>query len=198
MMASLNQSSSPSSFASVLNSGAMFTTRPSSREAAEDESGVLIRVGAQPDPAPVEGVALAGHQVFDGADAAACARGADLDVAEMEPKLPRRLRQCHRNRHGVVARNRFLDETDDLAVVDRGETQVAGLQQGGIALPHPVEAGDIVLDVSRLVPVAHLEFIFLGVEIFLFARDRLVLEELETVVDAIAARERRSEGHARL
>ena len=35
-----------------------------------------------------------------------------------------------------------------------GETQVAGLQQGGIALPHPVEAGDIVLDVSRLVPVA--------------------------------------------
>ena len=93
-------------------------------------AGILLRVDLQPHPAPFDEVAFAGHQVFDGADAAAGSRRADVDVAEMEPKLPRPgLGQRHRNGDRVVVGGRFLDEADDLAVVDLREPQIAGLQQ---------------------------------------------------------------------
>src|SRR4029453_1959866 len=143
-------------------------------------------VDAQADPAPFEDVPLAGDQVFDRPHPLARVTRTDLDVAEMEPELPRSLfRQRDRDRHRVAAVGGLLDEADHLLVVDLREAQPAGLQQGRVAAPDAIEAADIALDIARLVPVADLELVFLGIEIFLLARDRLVLDELESVVDAV-------------
>ena len=124
---------------------------------------------------------------------------ADLDVAEMKPELARPvLAQRDRDRHRIVAGGRFLDKADDLGVVERWQS--AGWRSAARPdwPPQPVELADIVLDVAGLVPVAHLELVFLGIQIFLLARDRLVLEQLEAVVDAVIARQRRGERDARL
>ena len=127
-------------------------------------------------------------EILDGRDAAARARGADLDLAEMEPELARPgPAQRDRYRHRIVAGGRFLDEADDLGVVEAGEAQVVGLLQRRVGLAHPVELPDVVLDVAGLVPVAHLDLVLLGIQIFLLAGQRLVLEELEAVVDAVIA-----------
>jgi hypothetical protein len=60
-------------------------------------------------------------------------RRTDLDLAEVEPELrgPRRQRDGDRDR--VVAIDGFLDEADDLAVVDLREAQIAGLLQRRVA-----------------------------------------------------------------
>src|SRR5262245_60246845 len=191
MIASLNQSSSPSSLVSALTSGRTFTASPSS-ETAEQQSRVLLLVDAQAHAAPFEKMPLAGDEVFDLFDAAADAGRPDLDLAEMEPELARRsFRQRHRNRYRVVAGDRFFDVADDFAVVDLGEVQVAGLQQCGIALPDAIEPRDVVLDVAGRVPVAHLELVFLRIEVLLLSRDWRVLKQLESVVDAVVARQGR-------
>src|SRR5712692_8958621 len=118
MMASLNHSSSPSSLRSALMSGATFTAPPS-RKATKHEGRVLLLIDAQPDPAPFEDVPLAGHQVLDRLDALPRLGRSDLDLAEMKPELERAvLRQGHRDRHGIVAADRLLDEADHLVIVD--------------------------------------------------------------------------------
>src|SRR5229473_1869152 len=196
MIASLNHSSSPSSLGSALMSGATFTTRPSC-EATKHEDGVLLLIDAQPDPAPFEDMPLAGHQVLDRLDALPRLGRSDLDLAEMKPELERTLlRQGHRDRHGIIAAGRLLDEADHLVIVDLREAQPAGLQQGGIVSPHAIETADVGVDVARLVPVPELQLVFFGVEIFLLARDRLVLEQLEPVEDAVIARQRGGERDA--
>src|SRR5215510_88649 len=117
----------------------------------------------------------------------------------MKPEFPRSsLCQRHGDSHRVVARYRFLDETDDLVVIDLGEAQIAGLQQRRIVAPYPVEATDVVFDVTGPIPITNLQFILVGVEIFLLSGYRLVLQELETVVDAVIARKRGGQRHSRL
>src|SRR5262245_9939543 len=152
-MASLNQSSSPSSLASALTSGrTTFTTAPSG-ETAKQQGRVLLLVDAQAHAAPFENVAFAGDQVFDLLHAPARVRRADLDLAKMEPELTRRsLGQRHSDRDRIVVGGRFLDVADDIAVVDLGEPQIAGLQQGRIASPDAIEPRDVVLDIAGRVP----------------------------------------------
>src|SRR5688572_27614858 len=117
----------------------------------------------------------------------------------MEPELARSgLAQRHRNCNRVVAGNRLLEEPDHFTVVDLCKTQIGGLQQGGIASSNRVERADVVLDISGLVPIPSLQLVLLGVQIFLFSRDRLVLEQLESVVDAVVARQRCRERDTRL
>src|SRR5258708_33341303 len=106
MIASLNQSSSLSSFGSTLMSVTTSTALPS-RETAEQQGGILLRIYAQTDATPLEDVPLAGDQIFNELDAPARAWRTDLDIAEMEPELPwSRPCQRHRDRHCIVARRR--------------------------------------------------------------------------------------------
>src|SRR6516162_10382622 len=196
MIASLNQSSSLSSLGAALMSVTTSMARPS-REAAEQQGGILLLIDAQTDAAPLEDVPFAGDQIFDGFDAPARGRWADLDIAEMKPELARPgLCQRHGDGHRIIACYRFLYETDDLVVVDLGEAQIAGLQER--VPPYAVEAGDIVFDIARPIPVAHLQFILLGVKVFLLSGYRFVLQELETVVNAVIARKRGGQRHSRL
>src|SRR6516225_4791454 len=198
MIASLNQSSSLSSLAAALMSVITSMARPS-REAAEQQGGILLLIDAQTDAAPLEDVPFAGDQIFNGFDAAARSRWADLDIAEMKPELARSgLCQRHGDGHGVIACFRFLYETDDLAVVDLREAQTVGLQERRIVSPYAVEARDVAFDIAEPVPVAHLQFILLGIKVFLLSGYRFVLQQLETVVDAVIARQRGGKRHPRL
>src|SRR6266852_4335359 len=105
MIASLNQSSSPSSLESTLISAAMFTAL--SCKAAKDQGRILLRIDAQASSTPFYRVTLAGDQIFDCFDPATRIGRTDLDVPEMKPELPRTLfRQRHRNSHDIVVRYR--------------------------------------------------------------------------------------------
>src|SRR6185437_12995209 len=159
-----------------------------SRQTAKQQRGIAHRIDPQADAAPLDRVPLAGDQVLDGRDVAAVVRQADLNVAERKPELMRLARQRDRRDDAVGLVDRFLDEADHVAVFDRDETQIAGLLQGGVGAAGAVEIADVVLDVSFLVPVPRLDLVFFGVEIFFLARDRIMLQQFEAVIDAIAAR----------
>src|SRR6266566_4525967 len=198
MIASLNQSSSLSSLGAALMSATTSMAQPS-REAAEQQGGVLLLIDAQVDSAQLEDVPFARDQIFNGFDPAARGRRTDFAFAEMKPELPRSgLCQRHGDGHRIVARYRFLDEADDVVVIDLRKAQIAGLQERRIVPPYPVEACDVVFDIARPIPVASLQFILLGVKVFLLSGYRFVLQQLETVVNAVIARQRGGKRHSRL
>src|SRR6266581_932870 len=146
MIASLNQSSSLSSLGAALMSATTSMAQPS-REAAEQQGGVLLLIDAQTDSAPLEDVPFARDQIFNGFDPPARGRRTDFDIVEVKPELPRSgLCQRHGDGHRIVARYRFLDEADDVVVVDLRKAQIAGLQERRIVPPYPVEACDVVFD----------------------------------------------------
>jgi hypothetical protein len=66
------------------------------------------------------------------------------------------------------------------------EHVIVGLQ-GGAFLADPVDPGDDVNDVARGFPVAHLDFVFLRIEVLLLAGNRLVLAQLVAAVDTVDA-----------
>src|SRR5712692_1754659 len=198
MIASLNQSSSLSSLGAALMSATTSMAQPS-REAAEQQGGVLLLIDAQTDSAPLEDVPFARDQIFNGFGLPARGRRTDFDIAEVKPELPRSdLCQRHGDGHRIVACYRFLDETDDVVVVDLRTAQIAGLQERRIVPPYPVEACDVVFDIAGPIPVANLQFILLGVKVFLLSGYRFVLQQFETVVDAVTARQRGGKRHPRL
>ncbi len=57
---------------------------------------------------------------------------------------------------------------------------------------------DIAADIPGPVPVSRLELIFLRIEIFLLSGYRLVLQELEAIIDAVVAGQRCRKRKARL
>ena len=99
--------------------------------------------------------------------------------------FPRTARQGNCRNDGIGPVHGLLHKADDVAVIHPDEPQIAGLQQGRVLAPQPVQAADVSLDVARLVPVTDLDLVFVGVEIFLPARHRLVFNELEAVIDAV-------------
>ncbi len=102
-------------------------------------------------------------------------------------------RQRDRHDDAVGLIDRFLDKGDDVAVFDGNEAQLAGLLQRRVFAADAVEFADIGLDVVRPVPVAHLDLVFFGIQIFLPARNCVVLQQLEAIIDAVAARQRGGE-----
>src|SRR5262245_18083241 len=101
----------------------------------------------------------------------------------MKPELPRSsLCQRDGDGHRVVAPYRFLDEPVDPVVIGLGEAQIAGLQQRCIAPPYSAEATDVAFDIAGPSPVPHLQFIIVGVKIFLLSGYRFVLQQLKTIV----------------
>src|SRR5579871_2014888 len=189
MIASLYQSSS-ASFGSASICAITFMSGGSSRDAAQENGGIVGRIDAQAHTAPFDGLPLASDQVLDKAYRTPGIWRPDLHVAEMEPELPRPAAgKRDGDGHCVVVRDRFLEKADHLAVVDLREAQVAGLQQCRIGAAQLIEPADIGLDVAGLVPVAHLDLVFLRVEIFLPAGNGLMLDELEAVVDAVVRRQ---------
>src|SRR5260370_41003992 len=104
MIASLNQSSSLSSLGAALMSAITSMAQPS-REAAEQQGGVLLLIDAQTDSAPLEDGTFARDQIFNEFDPPARGRRTDFDIAELKPALPRSgLRQRHaaRSRMGPL------------------------------------------------------------------------------------------------
>ena len=69
-------------------------------------------------------VAFAGEEVLDRGDVAAVAGHADLDIAERKPEFMHVARQRDRDDHAVGLIDQFLDEADDIAVIDRKEAQI--------------------------------------------------------------------------
>src|SRR5260370_32158021 len=147
MIASLNQSSSLSSLGAALMSAITSMAQPS-REAAEQQGGVLLLIEAQTDSPPLEDVPFARDQIFNEFDPPARGRRTDFDIAEMKPELPRSgLRQRHGDGHRIVPRHRVLDEPDDLSVFDLGEAQITSLQDRRIIHPYAVLPSDEALDI---------------------------------------------------
>src|SRR5262249_57053591 len=99
---------------------------------------------------------------------------------------------------GFVACSRLLEEADALVVVDWREAKFVVLRERRIVPPYAVEAGDIVFDIAEPIPVANLQFILLGVKVFLLSGYRFVLQQLETVINAVIVRQRGGKRHPRL
>src|SRR5215831_4822809 len=73
-------------------------------------------------------------------------------------------------------------------VVSRGiETQVVQLVKGGIVAADRIYARYILLDVSRTVPVPHLELVFLGAVVLLLIRYGAVLAQFIAAIDPVEA-----------
>src|SRR5882757_2467506 len=189
MMASLYQSWSTVSVATrslVSTLENTFMMAPSGH-AAQQQRRIARGIDAQAHAAPFECVTLAGDEIVHGRDRTARFALAGLDVAKREPDLARIARQCDRGRDHIAPVGGLLDEADHIVVLDADEAQIGGLLQRQIAPPDPVERGDIGLDVAGLLPVANPDLVFLGVEILFATRDRRVLQQLETAVDAVIA-----------
>ena len=78
------------------------------------------------------------------------------------------------------------------------ETEIAGLLERCVFVPDAIERADVVFDIAGLVPITNLDLVFVGVDVFLAAGDRLVLQKLEAIVDAVVRRQRGRECHAGL
>src|SRR5215471_4035984 len=182
-MASLNHRPSSAVCDATAISGRTFIAW-TLRDATEDEGGVVSRIDAQPYAAPCDQAALAGNEVLD-LTHRFFRWAAHEVVAEMQPEFlwSRGQRDGTRDRIGAVAG--LLQEPNDIIVVDRQKLQIGRLMQRAVVAPDPVEPAKIILDVARLIPVARGDFVFFRVEVFLAAGNRLVLEQLEAVVDAI-------------
>src|SRR5205085_2580635 len=132
-------------------------------------------------------------------DAVARALWTNIGITEMEPEFPRTfLCERHRHRHRIVARRGLLHVADNVIIIHLRKTQIARLQQSRICSANAIKLRDIAADIARPVPVSRLELIFLGIEIFFLSGYRLVLEKLESVVDAVVSGKRCSQRKARL
>src|ERR1700692_2491069 len=126
MMASLYQSSSPSSEVTGSSVSSIDDSRfmaRASRQAAKEQGGIAHRIDPQAEPAPFERVAFAGDHVLDRGDVTAIAGHADLDIAERQPEFVHLARQRDGGDDAVGLVDRFLDEGDDVAVVDGHEAE---------------------------------------------------------------------------
>src|ERR1700682_468016 len=121
-----------------------------SRTATEEQSGIAPRIDPQADTAPFDGIAFTGHQVFNRGDVAAIAGHADLDVAERQPEFVDVARQRDGDDDAVGLIDRFLDEADDVAVLDRNKAQIAGLLQRRVVAARAVEIAEVGFDIAGL------------------------------------------------
>src|SRR6266478_7665101 len=153
-----------------------------SRQAAKQKGGIARRIDPQSNAAPFDGIALAGDQVLNRGDVAAIAARPELDVAKRKPEFVHLARQRDCDGDGVGLVDRFLDEADDISIIDRQEAQLTCLLQRRVCLAGAVEIADVGLDIARFVPVPHLDLVFFGIEIFLAAWDWFVFQKLKSVV----------------
>ena len=82
--------------------------------------------------------------------------------------------------HVVAPRRQRLAVYQHVFVERIVEGEPAMALQGGVLLADAVELGDFGDDIAGRVKVAMLDFIFLGIEIFLAARQRRGLAQFET------------------
>jgi hypothetical protein len=80
-----------------------------------------------------------------------------------------------RRKNNVAPIQTCLRVEQNVIAVGGKETDVGEVMQRGILVANPVHQSDKLLDIARPVPVAHLDRVFLRVQIFLRTRDRLVL-----------------------
>src|ERR1700732_2478607 len=73
------------------------------------------------------------------------------------------------------------------------KTQVLILAQGASLTTNPVSLCYIFLDIARSIPVPFLELVLFGVQIFFLTWDGDIFAELESAVDSVDRRKRRSE-----
>src|SRR3954471_15296615 len=161
--------------------------RSVSRQAAKEKGRGARGIDPQVEAAPFDRTPLAGDQVLDRGDVLALAADVDLEFADRKPELVRVARQGDRGNHRVGPIHRLLHKADDVAVIDSDEAEIAGLLQGRVGAACAIEIADVGFYVAGSVPVAHLDLVFFRIEIFFLARNGLVLEQFETVVDAVGA-----------
>src|SRR4051812_31667072 len=102
MIASLNQSSSLSTWGSTLMSGATFTVQPS-REAAKQHGGGAVLIDGEPDAPRFERRPPPGDQVLERFDAPPGGGRADLEHAERKPESPwSSFFQSHRHSDRII------------------------------------------------------------------------------------------------
>ena len=95
----------------------------------------------------------------------------------------------------IFGRGRLAVE-ENVVILRVVEAKVCVLVKRPVLLSDEIQLGDVFLDVSRRIPIAPLELVFLGFAILLLARDRYALTKLESAVDPIDRRERGCENRA--
>src|SRR6516225_5553831 len=106
-------------------------------------------------------------------------------IAKMKPKLLSHVRESDGAGDSVVSVDRLFQKSSDVLAIHRQKLQIGGLLQRGVLAPDRVELANIVFDIAGRVPVARLDFIFFRIDIFFTTRDRLMFEQLETVIDSV-------------
>src|SRR5580704_17985925 len=91
---------------------------------------------------------------------------------------------------------RRLGVGEDIGVGAVEEAQVSEFVQGRVLAAKAVEDRDVALDVARTVPIPNLVLVFFRVEVLLAPGDRLVLAQLEAVIDAVGRRQRAGQHQA--
>src|SRR5919106_4982963 len=93
--------------------------------------------------------------------------------------------EIHNNENDVVARGSHFAIKQDCFVLGGVESQVIVKLKGAVLLSDFVEPRDPILNVSRRIPVALFELIFLGVEVLFATWQSLVLAQLVSAINAI-------------
>src|SRR3546814_7799741 len=91
---------------------------------------------------------------------------------------------------------RVLDVCQHLIVVAVQELDAELCLQGWILVTNAIQPGDLGNDVARCLPVAWTQLVLFRVEVFLLARQRCALAELEAAVQAPHAGHRRRQRSA--
>src|SRR3954463_3570100 len=94
------------------------------------------------------------RDVLDRRDGTQSTQTSKLDTAELQPELPglgfRQSNRCHRC---VLIIGGLLNEAYDITVIHFGEMEVIGLEKRRILISDEIQASNIILDVSLLVPI---------------------------------------------
>src|SRR5262245_22536431 len=143
-------------------------------------------------------MSLTGDEVFDCSDGSPRAVRAGLNATEVKPELPWSLVERNGDRDTVGRVCGFLNKTDDVLVVDLSKRQIARLLKRRVVAAYSIDLGNVVLDVSRLVPIPHFDLVLLGIPIFFATGHRFMLEQLEPIVDPVGGGQRCREDEARL
>src|ERR1700730_17681497 len=91
----------------------------------------------------------------------------------------------NKEQQDVIQSGGSLRVEQNLVIFDRVKSKVFVEMQRSIFPSDLVQLGDIVLNISRRIPISLLKLVLLGIQVFFAIRDRYIFTKLETAVDTI-------------
>ena len=161
----------------------------------EDVSGASVRIERNEISGACPKKALSGKEVFH-------LKGfllTDSEVVQGDINKRRlgmvRIDRDRAKNETVLCSSRLAVE-EDVVVFRVVKAKICVFVKSPVFLADRIQLGDVFLDVSWRIPIAPLELVFFGIEIFLLARNRGAFAKLEPAVDSIDRRERGRENRA--